>query len=59
MDEKRQSSVQQELERLFPVKEVEGWEVKEESFIWLVHLNHLLLEQLIQILVLQHHLPAK
>ena len=40
-----------------PVHEVEGGEVKAEIFIGLVQINHLLLQQLIQILVLQHHLP--
>ena len=58
MDENQKPSVQQELERLFSlVQELEGREVKAESFIGLVQVNHLLLQQLIQILVLQHHLP--
>ena len=36
------------------VQEVEGGEVKVESFIGLVQVNRLLLQQLIQILLLQH-----
>ena len=37
-------------------KKVKEGEVKVESFIGLVQVNHLLLQQLIQILVLQHRL---
>ena len=51
VDENQQRFVQQELE------EVKGGKVKVESFIGLVQVNHLLLKQLIQILVLQHRLP--
>ena len=54
MDGNQQPSVQHELERLFPSTRRE---VKPESFIGLVLMNHLLLQQLIQILVLQHRLP--
>ena len=57
MDENQQPSVQQELEKCSPVQVVEGGETKAESFIGLVQVNHLLLQQLIQILVLQRHLP--
>ena len=52
IDENQQPYVQEELERFFPVQEVEGEEMKLESFIGLVQVNHLLLQQLIQILVL-------
>ena len=45
------------LETICSIRVVEGVEVKEESFIALVQVNHLLPEQLIQILVLQHRLP--
>ena len=36
---------------------MEGGQVKAESFIGLVQENHLLLQQLIQVLVLQHRIP--
>ena len=42
------------------VPQYNGWReegVKAKSFLGLVQVNHLLLQQLIQILVLQHHLP--
>ena len=42
------------LERLFPSTRDERVEMKAESFIGLVQVNHLLLQQLIQILVLQN-----
>ena len=51
MDETQQPSVQKEL------AEMEGREVKVECFIGLVEVNHVLLQQLMQILVLQYHLP--
>ena len=40
-----------------PVQEVEGGEMKTERFIGLVQVNHLLLQYLIQIPVLQKGLP--
>ena len=52
MDENQQPSDQQELKKLFP-----STRGGERSFIGLVQVNHLLLQQLIQILVLQHRLP--
>ena len=42
--------------RLFPSTRGGGKGIKAESFIGLVQANDLLLQQLIQILVLQHHL---
>ena len=57
MDEKQEPSVQQELERLFPSTGAERGEVKVESIIGLVQVNNLFLQQLIQVLVLQHCLP--
>ena len=62
MGKNRYPSVQQELERLSPStrgggRGGGGGGVKAESFKKLVQVNHLLLQQLIQILVLQHHLP--
>ena len=57
MDKKQQPSVQQELERLLPSIRGERVEVKAGIFIGLVQVNHLLLKQLIQILVLQNRLP--
>ena len=61
MGKNRYPSVQQELERLSPSARGGGrgggGGVKAESFKKLVQVNHLLLQQLIQILVLQHHLP--
>ena len=60
MDENQQPSVQQELEfskDCSPVIEVERGEVKAENFAGLAQMNHLLLQQLIKILLLQHRLP--
>ena len=51
MDKDQQPSVQQELEKLFPSTKVEEGEMEAESFIGFVQVNHLLLQQLIQILV--------
>ena len=55
--ENQQPSVQKELEKLFLSRTGRGREMKVESFIGLVQVNHLLLQQLIQILALQHRLP--
>ena len=41
----------------FPVENVAGGKLKAESFIVLVQVSHLLPQNLIQILVLQHRLP--
>ena len=57
MDENQQPSVNKSQKYCFPVQEVEEREMKAESFIGLVKVNHLLLQQLIKILVLQHYLP--
>ena len=59
MDENQQPSVQRDLERLFPSTRGggRGSQRRGESFIGLVQVNHLLLQQLIQTLVLQHRLP--
>ena len=57
MNENQQLSAQQEFGRRFPSAGGGGKEVKPESFIGLVHVSHLLLQQLIQILVLKHRLP--
>ena len=58
MDEKQEPSIQQELEGLFPsTRGAERGEVKVESIIGLVQVNNLFLQQLIQVLVLQHCLP--
>ena len=51
-DENQQPSVTQELGRLFP-SEVEGGEVKAESFLGLMLMNHLLQYLIQMILVLQ------
>ena len=64
MDENQQPSVQREHGDIIQkdcslVQEVERGEVKADSFIGLVQVNHLLLQQLIQILVLQHRLPQQ
>ena len=58
MDENQQPSAQQYLEKLFPSTRGRG-RVDEniELYTEWVQVNHLLLEQLIQILVLQHRLP--
>ena len=56
MDENQQPSIQAELERLFPCTIAGRGEVKAESSIGLMQVNYLLLQQLIQILVLQHRL---
>ena len=52
----QQPSVQLELERLLPDTRG-GGKLKAESFRGLVQVNHLLPQQLIQILVLQYYLP--
>ena len=57
MNKNQQLSVKQEFGRRFPSARGGGREVKPESFIGLVHVSHLLLQQLIEILVLQHRLP--
>ena len=57
MDENQQPSVQQKLERLSHSIRMEGGEVKAESYIRLGQVSHLLLQQLIQILDLQHCVP--
>ena len=56
MDENQQPSVTQELGRLSP-SEVEGGEVKAQSFLGLVLMNHLLQHLIQMILVLQHSQP--
>ena len=53
MDENQQPCIQQEL---FLSTRGGGGKVKAENFIGLVQVNHLLLQQLMQILVLQHSL---
>ena len=59
-DENQQSSVQQEIERLSPstAGKGRGGESRELN-IRLVLVNHLPLQKLIQILVLQHRLSQK